>query len=502
MTAATGHEAKAALPIPIRSPTPHDRQNPSCWHLPEVDTRRCVDVGFARGVGAGMAAMVKVPRAVARWACVACLAVAGCATPPALDRGAVSRQVEARFGQPVGCGPRFDRALVPDGLDRGRPLDEEQAVLLALWNNAAFHEALVELDLTRADLVQAGLLPNPEVFYSWPVPNRPFRYLFDVPVEAVWLRPVRLKSAAAENARAGARLTQLALDLIRDTRVAYADLRLAQDMVKVAERAVALRAGIAKLAEARLKAGDVSELEASAARIDALQAEQDLTRARFEVAAVRERLRNLTGLSGFDAPLAADDLPFDPRTELPVDQLVAEATATRPDAAAAAHAAQAAAARIQAARLGWFRLLAILDATSGNPVHTPGPAVRVTLPIFNQGQGVKARADAEHEQLERRRLTVHNQVVQDVRTAFARYQQARAELDLLRGKTRPEVEAAIRRAEAAYKDGNATYLIVLEANRQLVATLAREAQLQADLRRAWAELERAVGRRLAPPGSF
>ena len=40
----------------------------------------------------------------------------------------------------------------------------------------------------------------------------------------------------------------------------------------------------------------------------------------------------------------------------------------------------------------------------------------------------------------------------------------------MRGKTRPEVETAIRRAEAAYKEGNATYLIVLEANRQLVTT--------------------------------
>ena len=432
-------------------------------------------------------------------ALLVCLALAGCATPPACDRACVSQEVAGRFGQPVGPGPREDRVLVPDGIEAGKPLAEDQAVLLALWNNAAFHEALVELDLTRADLVQAGLLTNPEFFYSWPVSGRDFRYLFDLPIEAIWLRPVRLKAAAAENDRACERVTQLALDLIRDTRVAFADLGLAQDQLKVAERAVELRGGIARLAEARLKAGDASQLEVSAARIDALQAEQDLTRARFEVAAVRERLRNLTGLSGFNFPLSADAAPFDPRTEMAVDALVAEAVATRPDAAAAAHAIRAAAERVRAARLGWFRLLGVLDATSGNPVHTFGPAFRVTLPIFNQGQGLKARAAAEYEQLDRRRLTVHNQVVQDVRTAYARYQQARAELDLVRGKTRPEVEAAIRQAEAAFKEGNATYLIVLEANRQLITTLGREAQLAADLRRAWAELERAVGRRLATP---
>jgi len=427
------------------------------------------------------------------------LALVGCHGPKACDRACVSRDVEARTGHAVGAGPAAERVIVPDGLAAGRPLAEDEAVVLALWNNAAFHEAIVELDLTRADLVQAGLLPNPEVFYSWPVPDRMFRYLFDFPVESLLLRPFRLKVAAAENERACARVTQLALDLVRDTRQAHSDLRLAEDQVLVATRAVGLRGGIVKLAETRLAAGDASPLEVSTARIDALQAEQDQTRARGEAAAVAERLRNLTGLSDVPGPLSAADSSADVRTELGADALVAEATATRPDAAAAAHAARAAAERARLARVGWFQVLAIADATSGNPGNTIGPAVRATLPVFNQGQGVKARADAERDQLDRRRLTVHNQVVQDVRTAFARYEQARGELDLVRGRTRPEVETAIRRAEAAYKEGNATYLIVLEANRQLVTTLAREAQLYADLRRAWAELERAVGRRLALP---
>ena len=43
---------------------------------------------------------------------------------------------------------------------------------------------------------------------------------------------------------------------------------------------------------------------------------------------------------------------------------------------------------------------------------------------------------------------------------------------------------SIRRARTAYEEGNATYLIVLEATRQQLDTLLREAQLQADFRRA------------------
>ena len=437
------------------------------------------------------------PRTLPLALCAA-FAVAGCATPPGVDRAHVSRAVEARFGQTVGTnGPRRNSVIVPESLERGEPLAEDQAVLLALWNNALFHETLVELDLTKADLVQAGLLPNPEFVYIFPADNKPFKYLIDFPIEAIWLRPIRMKATAAENERAAARLTQLALDLIRDTRQAYADLQLAHDRVKVGERAVQLRENILKIAESRLKAGDASELEVSTARIDALQARQDLTRIGYEVPVAEERLRNLTGLSASAVALVPDNVTFDPRTASAVDELVAEAVATRPDAVAAEFAARAAEQRLRVARLGWVRFLGLLDATSGRVTgHEFSPALRMTIPIFNRNQGGIGRAEAELDQLERRKLTVHNQIVQDVRTAFARYQQARAELDALKRKTRPEVEAAIKRAEAAFEKGGVAYLIVLETNRQLIDTYQREALLYADLRRAWAELERSVGRKL------
>ena len=421
----------------------------------------------------------------------------GCATPPAADRGSVSHSVEERFGQSVGSAPKAGGPVMPEALAQGAPLAEDQAVVVALWNNALFHEQLVELDLTKADLIQAGLLPNPEFVYYWPAENKPFKYLFDFPIESIYLRPIRLKVAAAENDRAAARVTQLALDLIRDTRQAYADLQLAHDRVKVAERAVALRERILELAETRLKAGDASALEVSTARIDALQSRQDLARIGYDIPVADERLRNLTGLSDSAVPLVPENTAFDPRTASAVEDLVAEAVRSRPDAVAASHAARASAERLRVARLAWVRFLGLLDATSGRATgHEVSGALRMTIPIFNRNQGGIARAQAELDQLTRREQTVHNQVVFDVRTAFARFAQARAELDLLRTKTRPEVERVIQRTEAAFAKGGVTYLLVLETNRQLIDTYVREAQLSADLRRAWAELERSVGRRL------
>lgn len=422
----------------------------------------------------------------------------GCETTKgACGRSSVSCQLEQRTGyalgkeQPTPCPPNLPMVVLPD------PLTEETAVLLALYHNAAFQELLAELKITRADLVQAGLLPNPELGYFFHVPDKPFKYVVDFPIEAIWLRPIRIAAAHGENERACQRLVQAGLDLIRDVRQAYADLLLAKQRLQVAERAVELRERVAKLAEARLQAGDASEQEVTTARIDALQSKQDAARIGYEVPLAEERLRNLLGVGDDRTPVVPESRFRELQGDIDADSLTAEAVRSRPDAAAANQAVAAARERVRLAKLGWFRFLGVLDATSGRATGREfGPAFRVTLPIFNQNQGGIARAEGELERAVRQQTTIHNQIVLDVRQAFNRFRQARAELTVLTEKVRPEVEAAIRRAEAAYKEGNASYLIVLETSRQLIDSYAREAQLTADARRAAVDLERSVGRRL------
>lgn len=430
-------------------------------------------------------------------------ALIGCVhAPPAQDRTGISRRVEQRMGYPVGPHAQPTQIVWPAKIETGRKLSEDEAVLLALWNNPLFLETLVELQLTRADLIQAELLPNPEAVYFFSAPDKPFKYAVEFPIEALWLRPIRVRNAKWENARATERLTQAALDLIRDTRQAFADVWLAKERIKIAQEAVRIRGAISDLAAARLKAGDASVQEASTAKIDAMQAAQDAARIRYELPLAEERLRNLMGLSGLPQSIALEDASPPIQTALlAVDELTHEAMRSRPDYVAAEHAVTAAAERLRLSRRGWFRFLGVLDATSGHKTgHEFGPGARLTLPIFNWNQGAIARAEAELEQLERRRLTVQNQIALDVRQAHLRYRQASAELEIIRQKLKPEVEANIKRAEKTYKDGGAPYVIVLETTRQLIDTNNREAQLLADLRRAWAELERSVGRRLSAIG--
>src|SRR5438132_812174 len=102
--------------------------------------------------------------------------------------------------------------------------------------------------------LQAGLLPNPEFVALFSVPEKPFRYAFDFPLEALWLRPVRMAAAGRESQRVGQRLSQAGLDLIRDVRQAYADVLLARGRQKVTQDNAKLRGDIASLAQKRLEA--------------------------------------------------------------------------------------------------------------------------------------------------------------------------------------------------------------------------------------------------------
>lgn len=423
----------------------------------------------------------------------------GCQTaPPAPDRTAVTANLQNRF-PPTSAAASASTPL-PPGASLADGLTEDEAIAIAIWKNPAFQELLVDMGVARGDLIQAGLLPNPEIIFFAPVTDKPYKYAFELPIEAIWLRPIRVRSAKHDADRVAERLTQAGLDLMRDVRQAFADVVLARERVRIADEAVTLRGRIAELADKRLKAGDVSEQETATARIDALQAKQDAARTGFEVPIAEERLRNLLGIG--DDRTSLELTPFAPSAgrQLEIDALVQEASSSRPDARAAAEAVEAAKARLELARIGWARFLGIGDATSGRATgHEFSPAARITLPIFNQNEGGIARAEAELERAVRNQQTVSNQIVLDVRRAFLQYQQASAEWDVLRSKVRPEVEGSIRRAQGAYAEGNATIFLVLESTRQLLDAYLREAQLGADLSRTWAELERSVGRRLAIP---
>jgi len=399
-----------------------------------------------------------------------------------------------------GCVAPGQMVLPPDVvLDDGLGVDE--AISVALTNNSAFHAALAQLDMACGDVVQAGQVTNPSFLTFLPVGVKQWEWTLYVPIESFLLRPQRVASARGDYQRIANDLVQNGLTLVRDVRVAHTDLALAAEQARLAEEAAGIRQGIADLTEKRLERGEISELETMTARVDALNAQASIAFREQDVSVASSRLATLMGLP-FDAEsIRAEALSPPEVPEIVVDALIEQALASRPDIRAADWLVQAAAHRCSLARRQFWRVDGLVDANAkGEKGYEVGPGLRLDIPIFNRNEGGIIRADAELEQALRNRDALRDQIVEQVRTAAAQVRQASENLAVLQQRVIPSLEEGLAMARKGFEDGGAAYLLVLQTTTLYLDARSRALDQTAALCRAHADLERAVGRKLAAAG--
>lgn len=439
----------------------------------------------------------KVSAAAARTAVViASVVAAGCATAGrAPDRAQVGEAVRARTGQalkPGGGPPLPDGVSIEDGLTR------DEAVAVALWNSPAFQATLADLGIARADLAEAGLLRNPILSLLFPVGPKQLEWTLQYPLEALWQRPRRVAAATLNVQAVSERLVWQALSLVAEVKTAHTEALAAEQRVALAVENAKLARGVADISDARLRAGDISELEARAprsdfARLDALRRALEHDR---DVARIA-----LVALLGIDTP--PDSLRLTPpasETESAgcdsQEVLTKDALASRPDVRAAEIGIESAAQRAKWERSRVFTLMAILDGNGrGTEGAEVGPGVNAEIPLFARNQGGIARADAEVERAGKAYAALRSQVLADVRTASARVRQAEQAAESWRKDIVPELQTEQRQAESAYRAGEAALLSLLDTGRRLVEGRTRELEAVVALDKARVALERSVGRR-------
>lgn len=402
--------------------------------------------------------------------------------------------------KPTGLPARPSAAqgtAIPPGVRLDDGLTTDEAVAVALWNNPDFQAQLANLGLARADLVEAGLLQNPVLSLLFPWGPKQLEATLRWPIELLWQRPRRVAAArlAADSIAKG--LEQDGLTLVADTKLAYAEYALALDRIELAERALKELDGVATLMESRFQSGDISQLEARTASIDAARARQDVIRARLDAELRANELRARLGL-------ALDTAYETPPTLTPGaaprcvtgSALVDDALAARPDVRAAELAIEAAGARLGWERSRIFTVAAVLDANGeGIEGFELGPGVDVGLPLFDRNQGRVSRAQADMQRASSLYLATRQRVATEVRAAATQYDRSATAAAEWRATVLEPLETQQQVADRAFKDGEVSYLFVIEMNRRLIDARLRTREVEADVARALARLERATGTR-------
>ncbi len=434
----------------------------------------------------------------------------------------VSKEVERRTGHPL--HPGTTPLAMPEGVSLDDGVTEDEAVAIALWNNPSLQAEMTALGLARADVIQAGLLANPQLTMIFPFSFRILEAVASWPIETIWQRPRRVAAAKLEEERVGATLVGRALDLVRDVRIAYADYSAANTRAGIVREIARERREIAVIVNARLRAGDISELETNAAVIDARQAEEQEARFIQDSALAGEHLRALLGFGNDDvrvniiaapsrhAPAASQIISVRATTvriaapstasntaaeSESLNELIKQALEAAPEVKAGELAIEAAGARARWERSRIINVTAIAkEYGRGANGFEQGPGLLIDLPIFNRNQGNISRAEAEIERAAKQLIATRQRVVSGVREAYLQLTQARATHQLWRTRVLLPLEQNIRLAETAYRSGDVSYLFVLETARRYSDERLREADYQVATARALAQLERSVGRRL------
>lgn len=420
--------------------------------------------------------------------------LAGCTVHSVHTKSYVSNSISNRTGHKLQLTKEEGALKLPDIVSLSDGLAEDEAVAIALWNNAQFQADLVKLGFARADLIKAGMLRNPVLSLLFPLGPKQLEATLNLPIDFFWQRPKRVVAAKLNAEQVADKLIQNGLNLIRDVMIAYNELKFARERAKIVAEEAVLRSEIAAIASDRLRVGDISGLEETAFQLEAARTQETSVRFSRDAQLAKERLKTLLGLGLEEVVLRLTPAPTSIEFNQQSSYLLAVAFAARPDLRAAEIAIEAAGHRIGLERSKIFNLTAMLDANGeGKEGFEMGPGIQLELPILNWNEGNISRAQAELIQTARQYMVVKHIIAREVLEAHTNYIAAQKALEILRMNILPAATTAAKNATQAYSIGEISYLELLDFKRQLLNSRLREAEAKADLRRAEASLRHSIG---------
>ncbi len=363
----------------------------------------------------------------------ALLPLAGCATVSP-DAGIASVQALARerLGKdttlPTSKSEATVAAATRDLL--GRVLAVDDAVQLALLNNAGLKASFAELGISDAELVQAGRLPNPRFTFS----NRrnsditTIERTVMVSVLSLLTMPLAQEVAGRQNEVTQLQVAAEVVRLASETRRAYYAAVAARESVKYFEQVQLAAEASAELANRMAKVGNFSKLSQMREQVFHADATAALAKARLSAVVARERLSRRMGLSGtqldYRLPERLPDLPD--VTIAPVD---AERTALqrRLDVLMAKRSMEAMSANLGLTKA--TRFVNVLEVGYVNESNTHekrqnGYEIDIEIPLFDWGDARLARAEATYMQGVHRLQNVALAAQSEVRESYQTYRTA------------------------------------------------------------------------------
>ena len=392
----------------------------------------------------------------------------------------------AALGSALACSAAVGRAQTAATPATSRVEWTLDAVLAA---TAARHP-LVEAARARVSAARgtrrtAGALPNPVATYQ--VENAPFpgrvappgleretATFLTLPLEPLYQRWSRTRGANEEIRAAEAALVAVRRQVALDAAHAFYRVALAQVSLATAEETRSAIERLASFNRVRVTEGAAAEGDLIRVQVELDRAATEVALEQVELARARAELLPFLGSSA-DAGTALDSVRVaEPPVATEVVALpaivtfVSRARLGRPELVEARARVAAAGAETAYQRALTVRQIGATFGSkrvSGESSMIAG--VSVPLPLFDQNRGEVQRASAERAAAERELEWAERTVAAQVRGAYEAADRLSAQVARLQGTFLARAEESRRIALAAYEEGAANLLQVLDASRAL-----------------------------------
>lgn len=419
------------------------------------------------------------------WALVAL--TTGCATyrPAPIEPLRVLEGLEA-----VEWNPDFPPPEGSPGGAETSPVGPRELAAFAVSTNPELAAARAEVGVRRALLVEAGLLPDPQL--SWDAMDVLASQIVDGTSSSVdvvagfglmfpLLRPgergARVGAAEWQAEEARRRVAAAEWALTRSIHVAYEEVRASEVLLSQTQALTEVAESTNDYFKRARDAGAATGIQANLA-LGGLQAIRlDAVRAEGRVRQARQALNALLGLPPtVELPLgpAADPSVHEALGATP-DELTRQAVERRPDLAALL-------ARYQAAEEG-----VRLAVSKQFPQVSLGTGFNLTLPFFSRfGRPEMRTAMAKREQVRREFTAAVHAARQEIAAAHTLWQFAERELALVENELLPNAEENLELSRKAFEAGEVTLLETLALQRALVEARTRHTEARVvRSKRAW-----------------
>ncbi|MFZ5722468.1 MAG: TolC family protein [Pseudomonadota bacterium] len=283
-----------------------------------------------------------------------------------------------------------------------RPLDREDAVVVALLGNPALQRRYAELEISAAERLAAARPPNPSLTVARLERGSETETERGIAIDLIGLLTWPLERGMADRRHQAERQAALrdALTLARDVRVAWVEA-VAADMhwsyaLTVWEAADTAREYAQRLADT----GNGTQLDSARAAAFHAEADGERLRARAEALAAREKLVRLLGIADGERLQLPGHLPALPERLPAATVTEQEAIDRRLDVQAARRHAEATARAWNLQRV--TRFVNVLEVgyqsneSDSEPTQT-GFEVTLELPLFDFGVARGRQARAQYE---------------------------------------------------------------------------------------------------------